>query len=330
MQDTEIVARLESVIGTKVPHVMSDGRCVELSLTSDNSLYHGLIRRHPIAVKQDVLRLVCRLTGLRRLDLRRNLVRELPSELAQLVELEHLILGSNYLRCVPDSIRGFRKLKCLHLGNNDLTELPGWLGELERLESVALHKNLQLKSIDGLKGLKSLKNLNLYFVNLLTLPAVVYEFRELTTLTLWNVNRFPNGIEPFESLEFFTDCGGPGTRTLPAGFSSLKRLRMARLFQNNLEALPRDMGNLKNLEQISLYQNQLSQLPDSMSQLARLTKLNLGWNRFESLPAWLPQLPQLEWIGVFENPLVEPVRLQFGARVRVDRVWPFSTVSVTN
>lgn len=330
MQDAEILKKVEALVGATVPHVLRDGRCVELSLTSERALYHGLIRHHPAAVKQDILRLVSRLTGLQSLDLRRNLLGELPVEFGQLAELEQLILGSNYLGHVPEVIRGFRNLRSLHLGNNYLAELPGWLGEFDQLEYLALHKNLQLKSLDGLQGLKRLKNLNLYFVNLLTLPEVVYEFRQLTTLTLWNVNCFPHGMDAFEQLEFFTDCGGPGTRGLPDGFTRLKRLRMARLFQNNLETLPDDLGDLENLEQISLYQNQLSRLPDSMARLARLTKLNLGWNRFESLPDWLPQLPQLQWLAFFENPLREPNRLQFGPRVRVDLAWPFSTVDSAN
>ena len=330
MQDADILRKLEAVVGTGFPYVIEDGRCVELCLTSDEALYHGLIRHHPAAVKQDALRLVCQLTCLRRLNLRRNLLKELPTEFAQLVELEHLNLGSNYLGGVPASIRKFRKLRYLHLGNNDLTDLPGWIGEFDKLEYIALHKNLKLKSIANLRGLRTLKTLNLYFVNLLALPEVVYEFRDLTTLTLWNINRFPNGLESFQSLEFFTDCGGPGIRALPPGFTKLKRLRMARLFQNNLEFLPEDIGELENLEQISLYQNQLSLLPDSMARLTRLTKLNLAWNRFEFLPAWLAQLEHLEWLGMFENPIREPDQLRFRPNVRVVREWPFSTVTHQN
>src|SRR5262249_55220011 len=162
---------------------------------------------------------------------------------------------------VPEVLRGFRRLQYLHLGNNDLSNVPSWLGECEQLEFLTLHKNLKLKSIDGLRGLRNLKSLNLYFLNLLTLPEVVYEFRTLTTLTLWTVNRFPHGLEPFQNLEFFSDCGGSGTRALPPDLTRLKRLRMVRLFQNNLEFLPEDMGDLQDLEQISVYQNQLSRLP---------------------------------------------------------------------
>src|SRR5262245_51123575 len=183
MRDSDALASIERLAGRPVPHVIEDGRCVEVSLASDDALYHGLIRHLGAEGKQEVLRAVSRLTELRRLNLRRNLLMTLPPELAGLRRLEQLNLGSNYLGVVPDVIRGFRELRYLHLGNNDLTSLPGWLGEFERLEYLTLHKNLKLKSIDQLTGLKNLKSLNLYFLSLLTLPEVVYEFRQLTTLT---------------------------------------------------------------------------------------------------------------------------------------------------
>lgn len=330
MTDQTTLHQIERQVGRPFPHVMEGDRCVELCLTSSEALYHGLIRHHSPAEKQAILRLVCHLTGLRKLDLRRNVVRQLPPEFANLRELEHLNLGSNYLGSVPDVLRGLRGLRFLQLGNNDLTDLPGFLADFQNLEQLALHKNLRLKSIDSLKGLTRLKALNLYFVNLLTFPAFVFEFRNLVTLSLWNVSQFPESLEAFQTLEFFTNCGGPSVRSLPPGFTKLKRLRMTRLFQNNLEALPDDMDRLENLEQISLYQNQLTRLPDSMARLKRLTKINIGWNRFEALPGWLGELPQLRWLGVFENPLTEPVQLPHQAELQVDRERPFSTVAAAN
>jgi len=242
-----------------------------------------------------------------------------------LTELEDLTLGSNYLGCVPEQVRGFKRLKSLHLGNNDLVELPPWLGELSGLEHLALHKNLKLKSIGPVRSLKRLRTLNLYYVSLVELPEFVYELHELTTLTLWNVRRFPHGLAPFENLEFFTNCGGPSVHALPEGFTRLRKLRMTRLSQNNLESLPEDLGSLENLEQISLYQNRLSRLPDSMARLSRLTKLNLAWNCFETLPAWLNDLKGLQWLGIFENPLTEPVGLRVKAGMRIEKEWPFSS-----
>lgn len=328
--DSEVLGALREKVGRSFPQAMRNGRCVELSLCEEDAIFHGLIRHHTPAAKLEILRLVSQLTGLRKLNLRRNRLGVLPPELSRLTELEELTLGSNYLGGFPEQIRGFKRLKSLHLGNNDLVELPPWLGELSELEYLALHKNLKLKSIGPVRGLKHLRTLNLYYVNLVELPEFVYDLRDLTTLTLWNVRRFPDGLGPLENLEFFTNCGGPAVRSLPKGFTRLRKLRMTRLSQNNLEILPEDLGNLENLEQISLYQNRLSQLPDSMARLQRLTKLNLAWNCFETLPCWLNDLKELQWLGIFENPLTKPDQLRARPGVRIEREWPFTSEQADN
>jgi Leucine-rich repeat (LRR) protein len=330
MSDPEILLELEAKVGRSFPRVVQDDRCVELSLCDAATIFHGLVRHHTPGVKLDILRLISQLDGLRKLNLRRNCFGVLPPEFGRLTRLEELNLSSNYLGEVPELIRGFKRLKSLLLGNNNLVQLPSWLGELTELEHFTVHKNIKLKSVAALRGLNRLRTLNLYYVNLIELPQFIYEFRDLTTLTLWNVKRLANGLIPFENLEFYTNCGGPGVRSLPEGFTRLRKLRMARLFQNNLERLPEDMGNLDNLEQISFYQNRLSRLPDSMAQLQRLTKLNVAWNQFDSIPDWLNDLKNLQYLAFFENSLTKPDSIKDRPGLKIDREWPFTTVTAAN
>jgi len=326
MSDLKIIEILKEKVGCPFDLVMLDGQCVELSLGDENAPYYGLIRHQTSAAKLEILTLISSLTRLRKLNLRRNLLGKLPNEFEQLTELEDLSLGSNYLGVFPEQIRSFKHLKRLALSNNDLVELPSWCSELQNLESIALHKNLKLRSIAPLQDLKHLRSINLYFVNILTLPKFVYEFQALENLTLWNIKNFPDGLESLKNLKFFTNCGGPSVRSLPKGFTGLKKLRMARLYQNDLEALPEDLGDLENLEQISLYQNRLSRLPDSMAKLKRLTKLNLGWNQFSTLPDWINDLNDLEWLAIFENPLKQPDGIRSRPTLKIDREWPFTTL----
>lgn len=315
-------------MGRTFHYTLEGERCVELNLTSDEYLYQGLIRHHSADEKMDILKLVSRLTGLKALNLRRNRVFKLPPDFRSLRELEQLNLGSNYLGGVPAEISAFSRLKYLHLGNNDIAELPAFLGEFQNLEYLTLHKNLKLKSVQALAGLNSLKALNLYFLNLGgRLPACIYEFKNLVTLTLWNIKDLSDELRELKNLEFFSNCGCPSLREAPAVIAKLKKLRMIRLFQNNLEKIPDAYGELENLEQISFYQNRLSTLPDSFARLSKLKKLNLGWNSFEVLPAWLGQIRTLEWLAVFENPLRESNDLGLPPTTQVLRTWPFSTLA---
>jgi Leucine-rich repeat (LRR) protein len=326
MTDRDILAALERRIGRPFAYTLEGDRCVALDLTSEHYLFRGLIRRHPAAEKREIMELVSRLIGLRTLNLRRNKLLSLPDSFQNLRAVEHLNLGSNYLGHVPGQIRGFSRLTYLHLGNNEIAELPPWMEDFARLEYLALHKHLRLRSVDALAGQKRLKTLNLYLVNLGRMPRFMYELTTLVSLTLWNVSDLSDEIARLTNLEFFTDCGAPGLHRLPDGFTKLKKLRMTRLYQNQLEKLPDDFGDLENLEQVSLYQNRLSQLPHSMARLKKLAKLNLGWNSFETLPPWLSELPSLEWLGVFENPLRNCDAVTVPPAARVAREWPLTTL----
>lgn len=327
MSDIDLIQELEQKVGRAFPHRLEGERCVELELGADDHPYYGLIRRHTPGEKREIMTRVGRLTGLRKLNLRRNKLGQLPDNFRDLRELEHLNLGSNYLGGVPEPLRECGKLKYLHLGNDDITELPPWFGDFARLEYLTLHKNLKLKSVDALASQTSLRTLNVYFLNLGGLPRFIYGLKNLVTLNLWNINDLSDDISALSNLEFFSLCGTPGLRALPEGITRLKKLRMTRLFQNNLERLPAGMGDLENLEQISLYQNKLSALPDSMARLRKLTKLNLGWNCFETLPDWINRMNSLRWLAVFENPLRSDVAITLPPAAHVAREWPFTTLN---
>lgn len=245
MDDSAVVQRIRELAGDGVAASFDDlGTCISLSLADDSHLYHGVIRAHPPGVKQDVMGLICRLEGLRRLNLRRNKLGGLPPEFGRLSQLEQLVLGSNSLGTVPEALRGLTRLRSLHLGNNGLQILPEWMGELRELEYLALHKNIRLRDLAPLKGLDQLRNLNLFLLNLRTLPEVLYGFHRLETLTLWNVANYPAGLDHFRQLEFLTVGGCPHARTFPPGITALPRLRMARLHQNAFEWIRRKLVGL--------------------------------------------------------------------------------------
>lgn len=327
MSTSDIVTleKLRSRVGRPFHFEMDKGRCIALDLTSGDYIWSGLIRHHSQVEKEEILALVCQLEGLKKLNLRRNLLGRLPEAFRGLTQLEELNLGSNRLGIIPPQLAGLKRLKYLHLGNNYITTVPEFVSELQELEYFTLHKNIRIKSVENLAGLKRLKHLNLHYLNLHRLPPFIYEFRSLVTLTLWNVREIKDEIANLTNLEFFSDCGCPGLRTLPDSLLKLRRLRMIRLFQNNLESLPENFGDLENLEELSLYQNKLVRLPDSFAKLQKLKKLNLAWNRFRSVPACLTDCAALEWLAVFENPLKHGEQVALPPQTTVLKVWPFTT-----
>lgn len=327
MTDQQIISRIRQLVGCDFPHLMRDGQCVELSLESASSPYQGLIRHHPTHAQQDILQLVCRLSGLSHLNLRWNNIGAVPEALGALHHLEHLILGSNKLKYVPPPIARLHRLRSLHLGSNDIGSLPGWMSaELPELRYLTLHKNFRIRSIDPLRGMRTLENLNLFFITLTTLPEFLYENRRLSTLTLWGVRDFPAGLDDLPELQYFSLCGSMQLRRFPPGFERSRSLRMSRLHQNCIAHVPDDIGAMTNLEQLSLYQNEIVRLPESMTHLSQLQKLNLGWNRIDQFPQWLTELPMLRWLGIFDNPATSAISAPTRPGLTVVRERPFTSI----
>lgn len=325
MSDTEIITAISGRVKNQFTYTMNNGKCIELNLNSIDNFYYGAIRDYGDQEKMEILNLICRLDSLEKLNLYKNNLKKIPGSIANLTNLVELNLGSNHLGLIPIELRGLRKLKMLHLGNNDIEEIPDWFSAFCQLEYLALHKNTSLKNIDALEGQKSLKNLNLYFLSVGKIPRFIYKLDALSTLTLFNISSISDEIAQLKNLEYFTNCGSPKLNYLPDGFTQLKKLKMARLYQNSLKELPSEFGLLKNLEQLSLYQNLLGSLPCSMQNLTLLKKLNIGWNNFKEIPPWILDLNSLEWLAVFENPL--PSRIDSNnSRIKIEFNWPYSTM----
>src|SRR5690606_24549729 len=132
--DTATLDRIQGRVGQPVQFEMDGGRCVALDLTSDQSIWSGVIRHRSQSDKNEIMDLVCRLTGLKRLNLRRNHLGVLPEAFSGLTELEELNLGSNCLGIIPPQLRALKKLRYLHLGNNELQQVPEFMPELQQLE----------------------------------------------------------------------------------------------------------------------------------------------------------------------------------------------------
>ena len=131
-----------------------------------------------------------RLTGLRELDMSRNLLTgEIPPELGELKNLERLEFSRNYLSGeIPAELGGLSQLTYMSLGFNNLVgDIPEELGELKNLEVLSLSYNLLTVALpDDLEPLPGLDELDGLFVayNWITgcVPDDLWRYAEKTDL----------------------------------------------------------------------------------------------------------------------------------------------------
>ena len=87
-----------------------------------------------------------KLTRLKKISLKHNLITELPIEIGNLTELQSFHLEYNKLEILPDEIGNLKKLEYFYINNNLLNALPKEIGNLTNLKYFIIGKN-NLKEI---------------------------------------------------------------------------------------------------------------------------------------------------------------------------------------
>lgn len=119
---------------------------------------------------------------LKTLVLSSNRLSKLPDSVGDLIKLESLFLDNNQLVELPDSITTLQKLGILELSRNQLTKLPERIGTLTSLTSLDLNHN-QLNTLpESFGDLGLLESLSLERNKLTRLPASFWRLRNLAIL----------------------------------------------------------------------------------------------------------------------------------------------------
>uniref|UniRef100_K1Q3C4 Ras suppressor protein 1 n=2 Tax=Magallana gigas TaxID=29159 RepID=K1Q3C4_MAGGI len=167
------------------------------------------------------------LKHLTRLTLSHNKINEVPANITELPNLEHLNLFNNHIKArieLPSTLNSLMKLKILNLGMNKLNALPRGFGAFPALEVLDLtYNNLSEKSLPG------------NFFCLDTLRALYL------------------GDNDFE--------------VLPPEIGKLKNLQILCLRENDLVTLPKEVGDLPRLRELHIQGNRLTVLPPEIGNL---------------------------------------------------------------
>ena len=259
---------------------------------------------------------------------RRNRLREVPAELAQLERLQeislrdnqfqvfpavllrmkHLVklsLAFNRLTTLPKEIGQLTELQLLSLAGNQLDRLPDSIGHLVHLRSLDLQRNQLVLLPDSLCALTHLQELLLQRNQLRSLSHEISRCKRLRVLHGGN-NQLtflpPSLTQLVELEELHLSCNR--IAVLPPGlFSKLTALRVFDAHTNLLKQMPRDIGKAQRLRRLNFAINQLTTLPVEISQLRQLEWLNINGNMVEELPTAIAGLEGLKKFGLVQNRL---------------------------
>lgn len=183
--------------------------------------------------------------NLRKLALVKSNFGVLPSWLAELHELEQLLLWGNALRSVPDWWQNFPRLRELSLALNQLSAIPPSIGALSELEHLDLSGNALTDLPTSLQKLKALR---------------------LASLADNDFRAVPDAVTRWSSLEYLDLSSGQDNVTVTLSDRILVghggRPPIGKI--SALEALHPEMRRLANLQVLLLRGNDLLQLPDEL------------------------------------------------------------------
>ena len=255
-------------------------------------------------------------------------VAPLPSELAQLGQLEDLVLvgiaGDYHMKPrknrlarneplppgligpIPPELGLLTQLQRLALYDHQLTgPIPPTLGNLARLQELDLSNNLLSGAVPPeLGSLTHLRRMYLHDNWLTALPPELGRLDCLQHLFLPRnlLTALPPELGHLTNLTVLS-VGYNQLITLPPELGRLSTLQYLGLSVNRLYELPPELGQLANLEQLILSYNRLSELPPELGQLQKLHSLYAGDNRLTSLPPELGQLQALTTLVLSKNQL---------------------------
>lgn len=217
------------------------------------------------------------------LDLTGMNLKEIPTYIYKLINLEELILESNEIETIPSSIAKLKNLSHLCLSNNKVKTISDGLGKLTKLKFLEIDNNYLTKFPKCITKLKNLEVLEIQENGIKTLPEDIYFLQKLRKI----------------------DAYGNRLLSLPIGIGSLRRLNELHLDSNQIRILPKEIGKLENLVSLNLYGNKLKVLPDSFGKLAKLEILDLENNELVSMPRGIEKLKSLSRLALGSNNFTE-------------------------
>ncbi|XP_010184119.1 PREDICTED: leucine-rich repeat and calponin homology domain-containing protein 1, partial [Mesitornis unicolor] len=176
-------------------------------------------------------------TMLQQMDLSKNRLTEVPTELCHFVSLEMLNLYHNCIKIIPDAIVNLQMLTYLNLSRNQLSSLPACLCGLPL--KVLIASNNKLCSLpEEIGQLKQLMELDVSCNEITALPQQIGQLKSLKEL---NVRRnylevLPQELVQLPLVKFDFSCNK--VLVIPICFRKMVQLQVLLLENNPLQSPP--------------------------------------------------------------------------------------------
>jgi internalin A len=235
-----------------------------------------------------------------------NKLKDLPAELANLVNLRKLDLSGNPWEKLPDVVLQLRQLEQLKLIRVDWQEIPEEIAQLSQLTELDLSHNQITQIPEAIAQLSQLTELDLSHNQITQIPEAIAQLSQLTQLYLTG-NRITQIPEALAQLSHLTELylSDNQITQIPEALAQLSQLTQLYLSSNQITEIPEALAQLSQLTQLHLTGNRITQIPEALAQLSQLTQLYLLGNRITEIPEAIAQLSQLTQLSLGGNQITQ-------------------------
>ncbi|KAA6391695.1 MAG: hypothetical protein EZS28_012778, partial [Streblomastix strix] len=248
------------------------------------------------------------LRNLRTLFMTHNELFSLPSDLNQLIpRLRDLWVGENNLTTLPNSIGSNDDLQTLYASCNSLRECPPLVARSASLR-VNLSQNILLKAPligPDVETFSAERNMITYMPDI----ARSYSQNQNTSSSSSASNTF--ALAQAQASSSFGDVGiPPRLNMISLRFNHMHRippaimtahLAVLLMSGNQIKDINASISKQLTLRTIDLSFNLIKFIPDCFSQLYNLQKLYLAFNKIQTVPPWVFALPSLKHLNLAGN-----------------------------
>jgi Leucine-rich repeat (LRR) protein len=251
---------------------------------------------------------ICKLKDIQTLQLRKNKLEMLPTQIWTSCTLIHSVdVSSNSLGEIEDSISELQSLSDADFSKNRLVKVTNGIGRCQQLQRLFLQGNLLRQVPDSLSELSNLVELNLSNNCLESLPNL-FRMKMLNALYIrGNRLKCIPDLTQLSALQVL-DAGEnllTNAPSLPCPPSAIKAINLSHnkiagldltfvgrandtlselhINDNLIGELPEEFALLQRLKVLNIANNELADLPPSIGYMLSLEKMHLDGNRIKSI-----------------------------------------------
>ncbi len=213
---------------------------------------------------------------LKTLIIRISKIHDIPEKLCKLDGLKDLNLINCKIRNLPETIHNFKSLEELDLSVNELKSLPESIGKINALKKFRISGNLLTNLPDTMKDLTKLKTLDISLNNFSFLPETIFKIKSLKRLMASNnkIKVLQKSISCLKNLQTLNLNMNQLTE-LPDTLGDLSLLENLYVGYNNLKYLPESIGEIVSLRHVTIAGNKFKRIPKFIFELPMLTELTI-------------------------------------------------------